>query len=135
MGPMGGDELNVIASGKNYGWPLVSNGSNYDGSDIPDHHPGDGFEAPLISWTPVIAPAGMLFYKGSEFADWRGDILLTGLKSKALVRVRVTGNTAAEVQRIDLGARTRDIAEGPDGSLWIITDGASGELKRITPVF
>ena len=135
MGPLGGDELNVVLRGQNYGWPLVSNGDDYSGAVIPDHAPGDGFEAPKFSWTPVIAPAGMLFYKGQEFGDWRGDILLTGLKSDGLVRVRVAGNTAQEVQRIGLGTRIRDIAEGADGSLWVITDGAAGELRKLTPVF
>ncbi|MBU3991757.1 MAG: PQQ-dependent sugar dehydrogenase [Alphaproteobacteria bacterium] len=134
-GPKGGDELNIILPGRNYGWPAVSNGDNYDGSPIPDHAPGDGFDAPVISWTPVIAPAGMIFYRGNEYADWRGDILLTGLQSKGLVRVRVSGDTAQEVQRIDLGTRIRDIAEGLDGSLWIITDGAAGELRKLSPVF
>jgi glucose/arabinose dehydrogenase len=135
MGPMGGDELNLILPGRNYGWPVVSNGDFYDGTPIPDHSPGDGFEAPKESWTPVIAPAGMLFYKGDEFADWRGDIIITGLASKSLVRVRLNGTTASEVQRFDMGARTRDIAEGADGSLWIITDGSVGQLRRITPQF
>lgn len=135
MGPMGGDELNLIFSARNYGWPAVSNGDHYSGDPIPDHAAGDGFEAPRFSWSPVISPAGMIFYKGNEFADWRGDILLTGLSSKALIRVRLTGDTAQEVQRFNLNVRTRDIAEGQDGSLWIITDGSGGELRRITPVF
>lgn len=135
MGPKGGDELNVVLPGRNYGWPAVSNGDHSADNVIPDHSPGDGFEAPKFSWTPVIAPAGMLFYRGNELADWRGDILLTGLVSKGLVRVRFAGETTQEVQRFDLGARVRDIAEGPDGSLWILTDGPAGELKRITPTF
>lgn len=135
MGPKGGDELNVLLPGRNYGWPAVSNGDHSPDNIIPDHSPGDGYEAPRFNWTPVIAPAGMLFYRGQEFADWRGDVLLTGLVSKGLVRVRIAGETAQEVQRFDLGARMRDIAEGPDGALWILTDGPAGELKRITPTF
>lgn len=135
MGPFGGDELNVLVAGRNYGWPLVSNGDNYDRTSIPDHKSGDGFEAPKVSWTPVIAPAGMLFYKGGEFADWRGSVLLTGLQSKGLVRVSIGQDGAQEAQRLDLGTRIRDIAEAPDGSLWILTDGSLGELRRITPVF
>ncbi|WP_264443510.1 PQQ-dependent sugar dehydrogenase [Novosphingobium sp. JCM 18896] len=135
MGPMGGDEFNLILPNRNYGWPAVSNGDFYTGNPIPDHAPGDGFEAPKVSWTPVIAPAGMLFYKGSEFSEWRGDALLTGLASKTLVRIRTNGDSAQEVQRFDMGTRIRAIAEAPNGSLWILTDGTAGELRRITPVF
>jgi len=135
MGPKGGDELNIILPGKNYGWPAVSNGDNYDGSPIPDHAPGDGYFAPVISWTPVIAPAGMIYYNGDEFGDWRGSLLLTGLQSKGIVRVVTSGDNAQEVQRIDLGDRIRDIAQGPGGSLYFITDGTTGRLRRITPIF
>lgn len=135
MGPKGGDELNVVKPGLNYGWPAVSNGDNYVGPPIPDHAPGDGYEAPVISWTPVIAPAGMIVCKGKLFADWSGDILLTGLQSRGIVRVRPMGTTATEVQRIDLGTRIRDIAEAPDGALWILTDGVTGELRRLSPLF
>jgi glucose/arabinose dehydrogenase len=135
MGPKGGDELNIILPGKNYGWPAVSQGDNYDGSPIPRHMPGDGYMAPQFSWTPVIAPAGMIYYDGDEFADWRGSLLLTGLQSNGIVRVRTNGDAAQEVQRISLGARIRDIAKGAGGSLYIITDGATGALRRITPVF
>ena len=134
-GPLGGDEFNLITRGSNYGWPAVSNGDNYDSSPIPDHAPGDGFAAPAVNWSPVIAPAGMIFYAGNRFADWRGDAILTGLSSQALVRVRINGTGAAEVQRIAMGARIRDIAEMPDGSLYILTDGAAGELRRVDPVF
>lgn len=135
MGPKGGDELNLVKTGLNYGWPAVSNGDHYSGDIIPDHAPGDGFEAPKISWTPVIAPSGMIFYSGNVFADWKGDILLTGLQSHGIVRVRVTGETAQEVQRVDLGTRIREIEQGPDGALWILTDGTAGELRKLTPQF
>jgi glucose/arabinose dehydrogenase len=134
-GPKGGDEFNLITRGSNYGWPMVSNGDNYVGPTIPDHAPGDGFAAPAVSWTPVIAPGGMLFYTGNRSADWRGDAILAGLSSKALVRVRISGTTAAEVQRIDIGTRVRDLVQTPDGSLYILTDGSAGELRRIDPVF
>lgn len=135
MGPKGGDELNLLLPKRNYGWPAVSNGDTYTGEIIPDHALGDGYEAPKISWTPAIAPAGMVVYQGAEFADWSGDLLLTGLQSHGLIRVRPSGDTAQEVQRIDLGTRVRDIAIGRDGSLWVLTDGAAGELRRLTPVF
>jgi glucose/arabinose dehydrogenase len=135
MGPKGGDELNLVKRGLNYGWPAVSNGDNYDGSSIPDHAPGDGFEAPKVDWTPVIAPSGMIFYSGNVFADWKGDILITGLQSHGIVRVRTAGETAKEVQRVDLGTRIREIEQGPDGALWVLTDGKAGELRKLTPVF
>lgn len=135
MGPKGGDELNIILPGRNYGWPAVSNGDNYDGSPRVRHTPGDGYEGPRISWTPVIAPAGMIYYGGEEFADWRDSLLLTGLQSKGIVRVRTSGDDAQEVQRVDLGVRVRDIAQGPNGSLYIITDGSAGALRRLTPLF
>jgi glucose/arabinose dehydrogenase len=135
QGPMGGDEFNLIRAGSNYGWPAVSNGSFYDGGNIPDHAPGDGYFAPAISWTPVIAPGGMIFYRSDIFGAWRGDAILTGFQSRGLVRVRVVGETASEVQRLDLGARIRDIVEAPDGSLFILTDGDAGELRKISPVF
>ena len=86
-------------------------------------------------WTPAIAPAGMIFYTGSVFADWRGDALLTGLVSKALIRVHIDGDTAKEVQRIDVGARTREVEQGPDGSLWVLTDNPDGALIKLAPVF
>ncbi len=135
MGPMGGDELNVLKPGLNYGWPAVSYGDNYDGSPIPKPAAGDGYEPSKMWWTPVIAAAGMIFYSGDVFADWKGDVVLTGLQSQGLVRVRITNGTPAEVQRISLGTRTRDVAQGPDGSLWVLTDGAAGELRKLTPVF
>jgi len=135
MGPKGGDEFNLVTRGLNYGWPAVSNGNQYDGSDIPDHAPGDGFEAPKFSWTPVIAPAGMIFYSGRLFEDWTGDAILAGLQSKGLVRVRVTGNAATEVQRIDLGERARDVVQAADGSIWVLSDGTAGKLYRVTPTF
>ena len=132
---MGGDEFNLITRGLNYGWPAVSNGSQYGGSDIPDHAPGDGFEAPAFSWTPVIAPAGMIFYSGRLFESWTGDAILAGLQSKGLVRVRINGNSASEVQRIDLGERVRDVAQAADGSIWVLSDGTAGKLYRVTPTF
>jgi len=136
MGPMGGDEFNLIESAGNYGWPLVSYGSAYSGGKVyTDPKPGDGFVAPATYWTPVIAPAGMIFYTGTMFGDWRGDAILTGLQSKGLVRVRLSGTTAAEVQRLSLGARIRGIAQGPDGALWVLEDAPTGRLLKLTPIF
>ncbi len=136
MGPMGGDELNVIQRGGNYGWPLVSNGENYGGSPIPDHASGDGFVAPTTSWTPVIAPAGMIIYSGSLFGAWRGNALITGLRSDGLVRVALDGENASEVARVSLGARIREVEQGPDGAIWVLEDGPDGgRLVQLRPLF
>jgi len=135
MGPAGGDELNLLVPKANFGWPLVSYGNHYDGGGIPKPSPGDGFVASALVWTPVIAPSDMLFYRGSHFGNWNGDAILTGLQSKGLVRVRITGTTATEVQRIDMGVRIRAIEEAPDGALWVLEDQPSGRLLRLAPVF
>lgn len=133
MGPRGGDEFNLIEAGKNYGWPNVSNGDNYDGSNIPDHAPGDGYAAPATSWTPVIAPAGLIFYTGNLFAAWAGDAIVGGLASHGLIRVRIAGTAAAEQQRIDLGQRIREVEQGPAGSIWVLEDAPGGRLRKLTP--
>jgi aldose sugar dehydrogenase len=133
MGPMGGDELNLIEPGKNYGWPNVSNGDNYDGTPIPDHAPGDGYQAPAISWNPVIAPAGLIFYSGTMFAGWQGQAIIGGLVSQGIVRVRIDGITGTEVQRIGLGARIREVEQGPDGAIWVLEDAPTGRLVKLTP--
>lgn len=134
-GPKGGDEFNLIVAGQNYGWPTVSYGDDYDGTPIQKPAAGDGFATAVYFWTPAIAPAGMIFYNGPVFADWNGDVVLTGLLSKALIRVHITGDTAAEVQRIDMGVRTRDIVEAPDGALWVLTDTPNGALVKLAPIF
>lgn len=135
MGPKGGDELNLIEPTKNYGWPLVSYGDNYDGSPLPKPTAGDGFAMSAYWWTPVIAPSDMIFYSGAMFGDWRGDAIISGLQSDGLVRVRFNGNTAEEVQRIALGARIRAVAQAPDGAIWVLEDQPTGRLLRLMPVF
>lgn len=135
MGPSGGDEFNLVQPGLNYGWPAVSYGNNYDGGPIPKPAPGDGYAPSAFWWTPVIAPSDMIFYSGSLFADWRGDAIISGLQSKGLVRVRVSGTTATEVQRIDLQARIRAVAQGPDGAIWVLEDQPNGRLLKLAPVF
>jgi len=134
MGPEGGDEFNLIQPGRNYGWPLVSEGNNYGGGAIPRHATRPDLAAPLASWTPVIAPGGMVQYTGTRFVGWNGDFVLAGLAAQALVRVRVTGGAAAEVARIGLGARIREVEQGPDGALWVLEDGGGGRLIRLDPV-
>lgn len=133
MGPAGGDELNLITAGRNYGWPNVSNGNNYDGSNIPDHSPGDGYEAPVVSWSPVIAPGGMIIYSGDLFAAWKGDAILAGLVGQGLIRVDLDGTTGREAQRIGLGQRIREVEQAPDGAIWVLEDNANGRLIRLVP--
>ena len=136
MGPKGGDELNLIVRGRNYGWPRASNGTNYDGLDIPDHRSGDGFEAPRAWWNPSISPGGMMIYSGNLFPAWRGSALIAALSAQALVRVRLDGDRAVPAEQWDMGTRIRDVAQAPDGAVWLIEDGergAGGRLMRLTP--
>lgn len=133
MGPAGGDELNLVERGANYGYPVVSNGDHYDGRAIPDHPTRPEFAAPKLWWTPVISPSSMLFYSGSQFPDWRGDALITGLTAGAIVRVEIDGTNAREAERYELGRRMRGIAQSPSGELWAIEDGADGRLLRLMP--
>lgn len=132
-GPAGGDELNLVTKGANYGWPVRSNGDHYDGRDIPDHTADDGFAKPAISWTPVIAPGNMTFYSGNLFAGLKGDLLIAGLSSEAIVRVAIDGETAREVARYPMGKRIRSVIEGPDGALWVLEDGDGGRLLELRP--
>jgi len=136
MGPQGGDEINRVVKGENYGWPVVSNGQNYGGGDIPDHPTRPEFKAPAISWVPSISPGGMIFYDGTDFPDWQGDALVAGLSSMALIRVEIDGETGTEVGRYDMGARVRGVEQAPDGTLYLIEDGgrgSAGRLLRLTP--
>jgi glucose/arabinose dehydrogenase len=134
MGPKGGDELNIITPGKNYGWPTVSNGINYDGTPIPQHDTRPEFEKPVVYWTPVIAPAGLAFYDKPMFPQWKGSAFIGGLKVMSLVRVAFDGpNGAREADRWDMGHRIRDVAVGPDGAIWVIEDEDEGRLIKLTP--
>ncbi|MGB3722327.1 MAG: PQQ-dependent sugar dehydrogenase [Pacificimonas sp.] len=134
MGPKGGDELNIIVRGDNYGYPRVSNGDHYDGRDIPDHSAGDGFNPPEEDWTPVISPAGFVIYSGDMFPAWKGTGLIGGLSSQAIVNVSLDGESAREIDRYDMGARIREIEQGPDGSIYVLEDGDEGRLLKLTPV-
>ncbi|MCQ4166004.1 PQQ-dependent sugar dehydrogenase [Tahibacter harae] len=133
MGPKGGDELNLVVRGDNYGYPIVSNGDHYDGKDIPDHSTRPEFHAPAISWTPVISPGAFIIYSGALFAGWKGDGLIAGLSSQALVRVEFDGDKAREAARYDMGKRIREVEQGPDGALWLLEDGPGGRLLKLTP--
>jgi aldose sugar dehydrogenase len=132
MGPLGGDELNAIERGANYGWPVVSNGDNYNKSPIPDHPTRPEFKAPVRMWTPVISPSGALFYEGSLF-PWRGNLVVGGLSSKALIRLSLDGTKVTAEERIDMQRRIRDFVQARDGALLVITDDKNGELLRVTP--
>lgn len=133
MGPKGGDEFNLIERGKNYGYPIVSDGDHYDGRNIPDHRTRPEFAAPKITWTPVISPAGLIHYTGAQFPAWRNSFLLGGLSGEALVRVTVNGNNARIADRWDMGTRIREVEQGPDGAVWLLEDGKSGRLMKLTP--
>ena len=136
MGPAGGDELNRIVRGGNYGYPVVSNGDHYDGREIPDHDTRPEFEEPAIWWTPVISPGDLIVYRGKRFAGWRGDALAAGLSSQAIVRMEIDGDSAREIERYPMGARIRSVAEGPDGALWVLEDErneSAGRLLKLTP--
>lgn len=134
MGPMGGDEFNRIQPGKNYGWPEVSWGKHYDGEDIPDPDTRPEFEDAEIIWTPTISPSGMIFYTGEMFPEWQDNALIGGLTSTGLVRVRVNGEEAREVERIPLGVRTRDVLQAHDGSVWVLTDQDNGKILRLKKI-
>jgi len=136
MGPAGGDELNRIVRAANYGYPIVSNGKHYDGREIPDHDTRPEFNAPAMWWTPVISPGNLMIYGGDLFPDWRGDALIAGLSSQAIVRVGLDGDQVHEIERYDMGARIRSVIEGPDGALWVLEDeygNSTGRLLKLTP--
>jgi glucose/arabinose dehydrogenase len=133
-GPRGGDELNLIEPEKNYGWPLVSYGRNYDGVPIPDPDTRPDLVKPVIYWDPVMAPGNLMFYKGSVFPQWDGSALISGLVSEGVDRVTFDGKEGARVvQRWDVGHRVRDIEEAPDGSLWMLEDANPGGLFHLLP--
>lgn len=131
MGPAGGDELNLVERGANYGYPIVSEGDHYGGREIPDHHTQPQYRAPVVAWTPVISPSSLMFYSGDEFPEWRGSALIGGLSSKSLVRVAFDGERAWEAGRFEMGARIREVEQGPDGAVWLLEDGKRGSQGRL----
>ena len=136
MGPKGGDELNLIERGANYGYPVVSNGDHYDGKPIPDHDTRPEFHAPAVSWNPVISPAGFVIYSGDRYPGWKGSGLIGGLSSTSLVRIAFDGTDAREAERFDMGRRIREVEQGPDGTIWLLEDGTrdgQGWLLRLDP--
>ena len=150
MGPKGGDELNRIVKGENYGYPLVSNGEHYNGKQFPaSHEENPVYENPALGWTPVISPAGLIIYDGDTFADWQGDAFIGGLSSKAVIRVEfqetpldnmgsggessTMETTATEAERYEWGKRIREVEQGPDGAIYVLEDQAGGRLVKLTP--
>ena len=134
-GPRGGDELNLIEKGKNYGWPLVGEAPNYDGVPVPGPETRPDLQAPVLDWTPVIAPGNLIFYKGKAFSQWNGNALISGMGSKTLNRIIVTGATAKGAERWDVGHRIRDVEVGPDGTLWMLEDPPQGPNPQPTALF
>jgi aldose sugar dehydrogenase len=134
MGPKGGDELNLIRRGANYGWPVVSWGEHYSGEDIPDPPTQPRYAGAVKQWTPVISPSGMVFYTGDLFPEWRGNALIGGLTTGELVRVVLKNRKVAGEERIPLGARIRDVEQGPDGAVYVLTDQKDGHVWRLRPL-
>lgn len=133
-GPRGGDELNLIEKGKNYGWPLVSYATNYNGVPIPSPDTRPDLAKPVIYWTPVIAPGNFTFYKGAMFPQWNGSMLIGGMGTQTISRVTFDGKGgAAPAERWSVGFRVRDIAVAADGAIWVIEDKNPGGLYKLTP--
>lgn len=133
-GSRGGDELNVPAAGKNYGWPVVTHSREYTGGEISNRRSQPGMVDPKLVWTPAIAPSGLTFYTGSRFGQWKGDLFAGGLVSRDVRRIDLDdkGNVLSQ-QSINIGQRVRDVRTGPDGLLYILTDESNGQLIRLQP--
>jgi len=135
-GARGGDELNLVQKGKNYGWPLVAYGEEYSGRPFPNAVTAKpGYEQPVYYWDPVIAPSGAQFYSGKAFPAWRGNLFVGGLKDQKLVRLTLENARVSGEEHLlaDRGERVRDVREGPDGALYVVTDERNGELWKIVP--
>jgi len=134
MGPRGGDELNLILPGKNYGWPLVSEGKNYDGVPIPPHSTRPDFEPPKLFWVPSISPTSLVIYSGELFPQWKGSGFIGTLPGAGLIRVTVNGDRAQKAEQWNMPrARIRFVGQGPDGAIYLLEDGSGGRLLRLTP--
>jgi glucose/arabinose dehydrogenase len=133
-GPRGGDELNLIEPGKNYGWPLVSYAVNYNGVPIPSPDTRTDLVKPVIYWTPIIAPGNLVFYNGAMFPQWRGSALMSGIATQTLSRITFDGKGGATPgERWSVGHRLRDVEVAPDGAVWLLEDSNPGGLFRVTP--
>ena len=134
-GPRGGDEINIVEKGKNYGWPVIGFGIDYSGTKIHDSTRKDGMEQPIRYWVPSIAPSGMAFYTGDLLPAWRGNLFVGALAAQLLVRLELDGDKVVKEERLlrDVRERIRDVRQGPDGALWLVTDSGSGRILRVTP--
>jgi glucose/arabinose dehydrogenase len=134
-GPRGGDEINLDEAGKNYGWPKVSYGSHYTGIPIPDSHAEKGFTEPRHYWNPSVSPSGMVFYTGDRFPQWKGDLFTGGLSGMTMIHLTVKDNRIVKEERLlqTLNARIRDVRQGPDGYLYLLTDSGNGKILRVEP--
>jgi len=134
-GPRGGDEVNIIGKGKNYGWPVIGYGIDYSGAKIHDSTSKAGMEQPVKYWVPAIAPSGMTFYTAKLFPKWTGSLFTGALVGKMLVRLQLNGNTVTGEERLlqNLNERIRDVRQGPDGALWLLTDNSAGRILRVSP--
>lgn len=133
MGPRGGDELNLILPGRNYGWPLVSEGQNYNGVPIPKPSTRPDLERAKLFWVPSVSPTTLLIYSGNMFPQWKGSGLIGSLSGESLIRVTFNGDSAEKADRWNLGKRIRWVGQGPDGAIYLLEDGGSGGLYRLTP--
>ena len=133
MGPRGGDEVNLILPGKNYGWPRASYGSHYGGEDIPNDHAGQRFEEPKVWWNPAISPGGLMIYTGDLFPQWKGDALIPALSGEAFIRVDIDGDKAAKADQWAMNARIRAVDQGPRGEVYVLQDGDGAKLLRLEP--
>jgi aldose sugar dehydrogenase len=134
-GPRGGDEVNIIGKGKNYGWPVIGYGIDYSGAKIHESTAREGMEQPIKYWVPSIAPSGMAFYTAKLFPKWTGSLFTGALAGKMLVRLSLNGNTVTGEERLlqNLNERIRDVRQGPDGALWLLTDNSAGRILRVQP--
>lgn len=133
FGPRGGDEVNVPEAGRNHGWPLVSWGAHYSGREIPNPATRPDLADAIVHWTPAISPSGITFYTGTAFPAWRGNLLLAGLSSQALIRLSLEGTRVTGEERIELDERIRHVRQGPDGAVYLLTDADDGEIWRLSP--
>ena len=133
FGPKGGDELNIITKSGNYGWPLVSDGLNYDDSPIPHHATRPEFVRFVRTWAPVISPGHLMFYTGAQFPQWQRNAFVSGLSSQAIIRLTIEGDKVTSEEVIPMGRRIRTILQARDGSLLVLTESPNAELLRITP--
>jgi glucose/arabinose dehydrogenase len=134
-GPRGGDEVNIVGAGRNYGWPVITYGIEYNGLSITDETARPGMEQPIHYWVPSIAPSGMMFYSGDQFPGWRGDLFVGVLKAQLLVRLEIEGNRVVAEERMLQGrwGRIRDVRQGPDGFIYLLTGEPDGALLRLEP--